>query len=93
MAYTKMTQETVDSPLEWAACLSKTDCIIIRPKIKEMLFATKKQFERLKKIHEFGNGTEEQLKSYEKTKLRYETLSTTLIAMNDVITGDTRSIE
>lgn len=85
MAYTNMTRESLDSPLEWTVCLSKTDCIVLRPKIKEMLFVTRKQFERLRNIYESGESTEEQVKSYEKTKQRYDTLSTTLMAMDDVI--------
>ena len=50
-----------------------------------MLFVTRKQFERLSDIYESGESTEEQVKSYEKTKQKYNTLSTTLMAMDDVI--------
>lgn len=85
MAYANTTKEMLDSPLEWTACLSKIDCIVLRPKIKEMLFVTRKQFERLSDIYESGESTEEQVKSYEKTKQKYNTLSTTLMAMDDVI--------
>jgi len=85
MAYTNMTREKLDSPLEWTVCLSKTDCIVLRPKIKEMLFVTRKQFERLKNIYESGKSTEEQVKSYEKTKHRHDTLSTALMAMDNII--------
>ncbi|MBS6237436.1 MAG: hypothetical protein KH897_03430 [Bacteroides sp.] len=85
MAYANTTKEMLDSPLEWTVCLSKIDCIVLRPKIKEMLFVTRKQFERLSDIYESGESTEEQVKSYEKTKQKYNTLSTTLMAMDDVI--------
>lgn len=85
MAYANTTKEMLDSPLEWTVCLSKIDCIVLRSKIKEMLFVTRKQFERLSDIYESGESTEEQVKSYEKTKQKYNTLSTTLMAMDDVI--------
>lgn len=85
MAYTDVTKETLDSPLEWTACLTKVDCIVIRPKIKEMLFVTRKQFVRLASIYESGEATEQQEKSYSTTKQRYDSLVSTLTAIEEVI--------
>ena len=85
MAYANITKENLDSPLEWAACLSKIDCLVLRSKVKEMLFVARKQFERLSDLYESGEATEDQVKSYKKAKQRYESLSSTMMAMDDVV--------
>lgn len=85
MAYADVTKKTLDSPLEWTACLTKVDCLVLRPKIKEMLFVTQKQFKRLEEIYESGEPTEQQKKSCLITKQRYESLASTLMAIEDVI--------
>lgn len=83
MAYV-ITNEKSDKT-EKTACLSKTDCLVLRPAIEEKLFTYRKQYERLHNRYESGSATEDQIKAYQRAKLRYDSLLSTILAIEDVI--------
>lgn len=85
MAYVDLSRERLDSPLELTACLTKTDCILLRKKIKQDLFIAKKQYDRLKKIDESNVASKSQEASYVTAQVHYESLNSILSAINEVL--------
>lgn len=85
MAYLGLNKETLDSPLEWGVCLPKEDCLLIQKSLKHDVFVAKKQYERLKKLHESGSVTDSQKQSFVLAEKRYASLRSIIHAIDELL--------